>query len=70
MLVTIKTRVAPLKQTSIPRLELLGAFVLSSLVKRVKEAFSVKTDNMLDGFNGCIALDYSRERVKTVCEKP
>ena len=35
-LVVSKTRVAPLKTQTIPRLELLGAFILSRLMKRVR----------------------------------
>ena len=35
-----KTRVAPIKRQSIPRLELLGATILARLVKSVKEAMS------------------------------
>jgi hypothetical protein len=39
-LVASKTRVAPIKRQSIPRLELLGATILVRLVKSVKEAMS------------------------------
>jgi hypothetical protein len=39
-LVASKTRVAPIKRQSIPRLELLGATILVRLVKSVKEATS------------------------------
>ncbi|CAB4014713.1 Hypothetical predicted protein [Paramuricea clavata] len=39
-LVASKTRVAPIKRQSIPRLELLGATILVKLVKSVKEAMS------------------------------
>ena len=38
--VASKTRVAPIKRQSIPRLELLGATILVRLVKSVKEAMS------------------------------
>ncbi|XP_066916600.1 uncharacterized protein [Clytia hemisphaerica] len=38
--VTSKTRVSPLKETSIPRLELLGAYILSVLIQRVEQAMS------------------------------
>ena len=36
IIVTSKSKVAPLKETSIPRLELLGAFILSKLILRVR----------------------------------
>ena len=36
-LVTSKTRVAPLKAQTIPRLELLGSLILSRLMNRVKK---------------------------------
>eukprot|EP00111_Clytia_hemisphaerica_P011163 TCONS_00032677-protein len=46
--VTSKTRVSPLKETSIPRLELLGAYILSVLIQRVKQAMSnmIKIDGI------------------------
>ena len=43
-LIASKTRVAPLKKQSIPRLELLGAYILSKLVASVREAQVVSTD--------------------------
>ena len=39
-LVASKTRVAPIKRQSIPRLEFVGATILVRLVKSVKEAMS------------------------------
>ena len=39
-LVASKSRVAPMKRQSIPRLELLGATILTRLVKSVKEAMN------------------------------
>ena len=39
-LLTSKTRVAPLKETTIPRLELMAARILAKLIDKVKEALS------------------------------
>ncbi|GFT14283.1 integrase catalytic domain-containing protein [Trichonephila clavipes] len=41
-LVTSKSRVSPLKQISIPRLELCGAVVAAKLMKKVKEALNLQ----------------------------
>ena len=48
-LLTSKARVAPLKPTSIPRLELMSARLLAQLMQTVKESFKnvVKIDSVL-----------------------
>ena len=41
-LITAKTRVAPIKETSIPKLELMAARILATLISTVKEALGLK----------------------------
>ncbi|GFV11020.1 hypothetical protein TNCV_2717651 [Trichonephila clavipes] len=42
-LVTIKSRVAPVKSVTMPRLELCAAVLLAKLMKRVETALQMKT---------------------------
>ena len=81
VVVTSKSKVSPLKSTSIPRLELLGAVVLSRLIGRVKNALSrvvgiesvnCWTDSMvvLHWLNGGKDLkQFVKNRIKTIMEK-
>jgi len=80
VIVTSKTRVAPLKSTSIPRLELLGAVVLSRLISRVCKAFSriIKVEGIYCWTDSMVVLhwmnigkelkQFVRNRIKTIKE--
>ena len=67
-LVTAKTRVAPVKQLSIPRLELCGATLLSKLLTAVRKALDVPLNQVHAWCDSTIVLsllDGSPRRFKT-----
>ena len=59
-LVISKTKVAPIKRLTIPRLELCGAVVLADLLSRVKELFDVSPSNVFAWTDSMIVLGWLR----------
>lgn len=57
-IISAKTRVAPLKQISIPRLELMGALLLSNLMMSVSKSLSVNVININLWTDSKIVLDW------------
>ena len=67
-LVSAKTRVAPVKPLSIPRLELCGAALLAKLLASVRQALDISLDNTVAWCDSTIVLswlDGNAKRFKT-----
>ena len=60
-LVMSKNRVAPTKRVTLPRLELLAAFILSKLLKFVLESLKVTVDRIVCWSDSLVALSWIRK---------
>ena len=68
-LVTAKAQVAPIKKQSIPRLELLGALILSRLANTVVKymARNIVTVYWVDSMTSYLVLDKKRKAMEAIC---
>ena len=57
-LATSKTKVAPIKKLTIPRLELCGAYLLAQLLSHVQNVFSVPLSDVYAWTDSTIVLSW------------
>ena len=59
-LVTVKTKVAPIKRVTVPHLELRGAVLLAMLLHHVAKVLEVPGENIYAWTNGIMVLSWLR----------